>query len=249
MKRQQLQRMLLILFVCLGLGCGSIIEPVISDDAISPKTDHSDLFSDLRGVYLESSPDDKQGARVARLAVRLITPDGERKVRLDYPFKSQNKFRFEVSSNRDGWLYVLHKSPKGEPQLLWPKETADNHIKANRSYLIPSIPAKFVFDREVGEELFYVVIKSQQQAPDLVTIENLVKQTELPLTMTETPSKPKTKVAQIGVRSSVDALDNYYRSIIYDPGTQDGDPNIYFTAHPKNINDMTIFEFKLQHGM
>jgi len=249
------QQVVFLLILCFGWGCAPVAEPVVADEKAFQKNGVSEFSTNLRGVYFDSGRNIKQHPRVGRLAVRLITPEEDRKVRLDYPFKSQDRFRFEVSSNRDGWLYVLHKSPRGEPQLLWPDASAEqsatadtNRIAAKKSFLVPPKPGSFVFDHEIGEEVFYLVIRSKDEAPKLEVIENIVSKNESALNKTATGVKPKTRVTQIGVRGHTDAASEGYRSVTFDPGTRDADPNIYFSAHPKNINDMTIFEFKLRHG-
>ena len=75
-------------------------------------------------------------------------------------------------------VITLHRSPQGEPQLLWPLRDAEqaldlNEVQNGQRLMVPPLPGKFIFDDEVGNEYFYVVIRSERQPPQLSAAKTL----------------------------------------------------------------------------
>ena len=225
--------------------------------------------NDLRGVYYNPPEKGREGA-VGRLAVLLLTEEnGRRHVSLHHRFHTGESFQFIVSSNQDGWLYILHRSPGGEPQLLWPRVKSDekmshldfNQVQAGQEINVPASPGKFTFDNEVGNEYFYVVIRSKRHPPELSAIEppsnpgsEAPEETTSHPEDTETPSgspeknQPSRPVAgQKIVQFSVRGPRHPIRGVIYDPGPQDADPHTYFSSHPDDRSSDIVFEFQLFH--
>ena len=125
-----------------------------SQYAPGQKSVRTGTADDLRGVYY-SLPQEGLETAVGRLAVLLLTKKGDhRQVKLHHRFHTGESLRFIVSSNRDGWLYILHRSPHGEPQLLWPRINFGdklshldiNRMQAGREMIVPASPGKFTFD-------------------------------------------------------------------------------------------------------
>ena len=116
-----------------------------------------------------------QYSRVGRLAVQLIQNGGIQEVPFDSSFHTNDEFRFNVTTNRDGWLYILHKSPGGNLKLLYPPTDpntgqliGNSHVEKNKNYLIPqSTEGSFIFDTDTGAETFFLVIKDRQEPPSL----------------------------------------------------------------------------------
>jgi len=205
----------------------------------------------LRGVYLSAGPTDSPPP-VGRLAVSLLNKSSiSFPVNLHYRFHSGDEFQFTVSSNKDGWLYLLHRSPSGKLQQLWPPQNKViskniNQVRRGQEINIPPYPGKFIFDEEVGNEYFYVVIRSEHRPPKFSVIEESPKSdvrssAEKPA---ESSSKPSNKIVQISVRSLQKSL---IRGVVFDPGLKDNDPNIYFSPHPENDSSDIVFEFQLSH--
>jgi len=205
---------------------------------------------------------------VGRLSVLLLdSEEDSRQVSLRHRFHTGDAFRFVISSNRDGWLYVLHRSPQGEPQLLWPLRDEEqaldlNEVQNGQRLMVPPLPGKFIFDDEVGNEYFYVVIRSERRPPQLSAIKTLpsadvesITEKSLspggaaippdrPETSQVTPfSAPKQRIVQFSIRGSKRPI----RGVIYDPGPQDTDPNIYFSTYPEDDASNNILEFQLRH--
>lgn len=224
---------------------------------------------DLRGVYY-NPPEEGQVNAVGRLAVLLLTEEADpREVNLHHRFHTGESFQFMVSSNQDGWLYILHRSPGGDPQLLWPRvnfgETVShldlNRVQAGQEWIVPASPGKFTFDDEVGNEYFYVVIRPKRRPPDLTAMESVPasgsgalaetnsrldeKETTSARPAAEPPSRPKTsqKIVQFSVRGPKHPI----RGVVYDPGPKAADPHTYFSAHPDDSASDIVFEFQLLH--
>lgn len=99
-----------------------------------------------------------------KIAVRLIQKNTSRRVRFDYPFVKGDKFRFELTPNRDGRLYIFHQKPDKNIEMLWPRPEQilagqqGHAVQKGRAVEIPPSPANFYFDEELTEERFYVAI-------------------------------------------------------------------------------------------
>jgi hypothetical protein len=112
----------------------------------------------LRGVFLEP-----QGRMVGKVAIQLLQPGGARMVPVSRPFHTGERFRLQVSSSQSAWVYLLHSSPSGKIQRLWPtpeeERAGANRLNASRAGLVPG-QGSFVFDRETGEEHFTLYLRS-----------------------------------------------------------------------------------------
>jgi len=207
---------------------------------------------------------------VGRLAVLLIEPEGgHRQVNLHHRFHTGESFQFSVSSNHDGWLYILHRSPGGEPQLLWPRVKSNgaethldyNQVQAGKETVVPSSPGRFIFDDEVGNEFFYIVIRSERRPPELSAMETApIPDAERPVAAppilekkattavapaTEQASSPVSgqKIVQFSIRGRQHPI----RGVVFDPGPQDADTHTYFSSHPEDDPGDIVFEFQLLH--
>jgi hypothetical protein len=223
----------------------------------------------LRGVYY-TPPEEGPVISVGRLAVLLLEQEnGHRQVNLHHQFHTGQSFQFIVSSNHDGWLYILHRSPGGEPQLLWPRIKSGaveshldyNKVQAGLETIVPESPGKFTFDDEVGNEYFYVVIRSERQSPELSAmettensgsdevpkkapvIEEKVTTSKKPATEQPSPTVSGQKIVQFSIRGRQHPI----RGVVYDPGPQDTDPHTYFSSLPEDGPADVVFEFQLQH--
>src|SRR5215469_11223305 len=146
---------------CLVLGC---CEFICGQGTVRPAPDASnpaDQDRGLRGVFLGTEIDPARPNRVVgRLAILVKTDEGMKRMRHDYSFHSGDRFRFDITSDRDGWLYVMHAGPGGSLQQLWPTKPSGEKMSAKQSYEVPRSPGIFVFDKDTGDEFFYVLIRS-----------------------------------------------------------------------------------------
>lgn len=210
-------------------------------------------YDGLRGVYLGSMSNTEEKAVVGRLALELFKNNQFHDVRLDHNFQSKDQFRFKVSSNQAGWLYILHRDPHGEPQLLWPPVATQgdnqniNYINENTTYSIPSAPGILVFDEEVGNESFYIAIRSRPVPPALTTFQRQRPQHSIKAGSVTAPKKPNQRIVQFSVRGPADTTDAKSQGIIFDPGTEDNDPNVYFSSTTTDKLTLAMIEFKLRH--
>jgi hypothetical protein len=200
----------------------------------------------LRDVFLGKESAPAQFHRViGRLGILLKTDEGVNRVRHDYLFRNGDRFRFEITANQGGWLYVLHTSPGGKVEQLWPRKQDSNEIRTEQTYEIPPRPGIFIFDKEVGDELFYVAIRSEQTPPTLGRPTPRAKPTDSKEKTAISDSRtPTTRITNFRIR---DPFGGTPRGIIFDPGQDDTDPYLYFSAVPRDTTQSAMIEFQLRH--
>jgi hypothetical protein len=247
------------------VGLGWCIAMVLQALASPPEGEGAGTAGslDLRDVY-SSEESGKASVMVGSLSIMLVEFSGYKEVRIDHPFRAGDRFRFAVSSNGGGWLYILHRSPTGKAQQLWPQKDAQTgfaphlEVKAGQTYLIPPSPGVFIFDEEVGQEEFIVAIRSRKKAPDLSLLEAVApsaspgigKETlagAQPQDTIEISSRPRKKtIGNIAIRGDPFG-GGTTRGIFFDPGTDDPDPRLYFSAALDDTATSAIVKFKLRH--
>lgn len=93
--------------------------------------------------------------------VELIGRDNERqRVTADRVFRSGERIRLNMMSNRDGYLYLVNLGSTGRSQVLFPHPGVaggNNFIRANTPYEIPH-GAYIRFDENSGEETILVML-------------------------------------------------------------------------------------------
>lgn len=214
----------------------------------------------LRDVFY-SDESTEVSPLVARVSIMLIDSSGSREVRVDHQFRSGDRFRFLVSSNHAGWLYILHRSPTGKVKQLWPRQDSktgsvtNQKIEVGQSYLIPPSPGKFFFGGEAGQEEFIVAVQSQKTPPDLELLEAVAPE-QLSSTGTSvlgqtsdsaTFAPPRKKaIGNIVIREPHSG--ELTRTTFFDPGTEDSDPRLYFSTATGDGATAAIVKFKLRHA-
>jgi hypothetical protein len=202
-------------------------------------------------VYYATGTTGTTKERVARLAIELTEGSGAKTVRTDHLFRTGDKFRFKVNSNQDGWLYIMHRTAGGEPQLLWPRVTGgkqeryldQNRVEANRPYTVPAAPGLFVFDEEVGDEIFYALIAAERKVPQLAALDaREYKAAPSPAT-----GARKNNILNFAIRSGTAPNAKPLRGVVYDPGREDDDPFLYFSAPSDDDKQPVLVEFRLKH--
>ncbi len=140
----------------------------------------SDMAERLQQAF-EVPADARPRQVVGRIALQLVLRDEDSRQRStrwvapDYIFHTGDDFRFEVETSRDGWLFLLHRSPGGEVQLLWPAAeeiaagSAANRLLASQRILVPPNET-FYFHSVKGDELFYLALVATAEAPALAEV-------------------------------------------------------------------------------
>jgi hypothetical protein len=193
--------------------------------------------------------------RVGRIAIRKLSGKKSSRVRLDHPFRSGDAFQLEVTSNRAGYLFILHAAPGKEPELLWPRigpngQAIDkNAIRAKAPLVIPPAPGSLRMDDEAGEELFYAVIRATSEPPSFGGAVEAPAPAEPaaasgPTYLAAAPAAGET-VVQYAVRGT---KGQRMRGVVFDSGTQDPEPGVYFAGDPAEAGADAVIEFRLNHA-
>jgi hypothetical protein len=223
-----------------GFVCGQMDHPTQEASARSAQD------SALRGAFLGNDNDPAQSRRVVgRLAILLKTDEGFKRVRSDYSFRSGDRFRFEVTANQDGWLYVMHSVPGSDWQQLWPTTVNTNKLQSRKSYEIPPAPGIFVFDQDIGREFFYLVIRSDIKKP-------IGEKSGATVAREDRPTKPKTPPSKQASGETInflvrDPFGESTRGVVFDPGKDDVDPYLYFSAELEETTKTAKVRFQLHH--
>jgi hypothetical protein len=218
-----------------------------ADDKAPQQQNSATSGKSLRDVFLGNENSSEAARTVGRLGILLKTEDGFKQVSPDHAFHNKDEFRFAITSNRDGYLYILHAAPGGSLKQLWPQNRMDNAIGAGESYEIPAGPKVFIFSGDVGQEYFYVSIRSRQTPPDLTKSSSAEKSRPQPGKGKVTPPKKPDS-------STTDADSNTTNFVIRDPfGETDRDvvfkdaDYLYFSSVPEESGKNALLEFQLKH--
>jgi len=129
----------------------------MSRDPRSPGSGLATGFPSTPGTSVASQPQDYVGVSYW---VELLEPSGQlRRVTADHVFRSGDRIRLNVQSNRDGYLTVLALGSTGRAATLFPgtPEGASNQVRAGQLYQVP--PASYLrFDNNPGEETLIVML-------------------------------------------------------------------------------------------
>jgi hypothetical protein len=202
--------------------------------------------SNLREVYYGTILD-QEPALIGKVGIALVEPTGIRQVPIDYAFKSGDKFRFIISSNHNGYLYIIHRSLKNELTQLWPRTNMSDafEIGSGQTYTVPPSPGSFVFDEEVGKEQFYIAVRSEPKVPNLNVLgkSGRADQTVGALNVNK---KPVTQEVEWVIRGDPFG-EGSTRGVVFDPGTKDGDLYRYFSAIPGDRSNKAMVQVILNH--
>ena len=94
-----MHRYVSIAFICLASTS------VSADDSVQPKANAQDRVT-LRDVFFGQEDPAPAGA-VGRLGIVLVKSGLLERVGIRHPFRSGDKFRFDVTANQDGWLVIV----------------------------------------------------------------------------------------------------------------------------------------------
>lgn len=207
--------------------------------------------SNLRDIYY-GTVHEKKPALVGRVGVELLDQNGSRQVPIEYAFRSGDKFRFLVSSNKHGFLYILYGSSDGQVKQLWPHLSTDNkaseafEIRAKQTYMVPPSPGVFIFDDKVGDERFYIAVRSEPKAPSLGMLDrpDEYEPRQIPAAI-DIRDQPGTKEVQWLIRDPF--VEGTTRGVTFDPGSAIGDLYRYFSAVASDTNTKAMVQLRLIH--
>ena len=79
----------------------------------------------------------------------------------------KDEIRFRFHSNRSGFLYVINREPGGRNTWLFPTpETGEqNHIEADKDYVIPATDGVFELAEKPGYETTYWILSPAELKP------------------------------------------------------------------------------------
>lgn len=202
--------------------------------------------SNLRGVYYGTVEGEKN-VLVGKIGVALVDESQRKQVPLDYAFNSGDKFRFLVSSNHDGFLYILHRSADNNLKQLWPDPRINSYFKisSKQTYDVPPAPGAFVFDEEVGQEQFYIAVRTEPRTPTLGVFESVDK-VDRKVGITEIGENSSDKEVEWVIRGNPFG-ENASRGVVFDPGKSSGDIYRYFSAVPGDLTTSAMVELMLRH--
>lgn len=96
--------------------------------------------------------------------IELVGGDGQsRRVTADHVFRSGDRIRLHLRSNRAGYLYVANIGSTGRTYMLFPNATVEagnNTVQADVAYTVPS-GGYIRFDQNPGEETLLVMLSSR----------------------------------------------------------------------------------------
>ena len=96
--------------------------------------------------------------------IEVVGADGQkRRVTADRVFRSGDRIRLRVISNRDGYLSLLNVGSTGKSTLLFPHPAiggGQSLVKANTSYEVPP-GAMIRFDDNPGVETLFVMLSTK----------------------------------------------------------------------------------------
>lgn len=233
------------LFVALGPACP--VAMAQESRRVTPQQESGTQEAGLRDVFLGKEGGSASSHRVAgRLGILLEVDGGFKRVRPDYSFRSGDRFRFEIAANQTGWLYVLHTSPGGKLQQLWPVGKNTEEIRRGQTHDVPPSPGLFIFDKEVGDEPFYVVIRTDRKPPAIGQATPLGKNPDSAKKGAQTmESGATTRITNFAIRDPFG--ESTARGVVFAPGRDDADPYLYFSPVPQDITKSVMIEFHLHH--
>jgi hypothetical protein len=139
----------------------------------------------------------------------------------------------------------MHAAPGGDWQQLWPTKLDINKVRAEQNYQVPPGPGIFIFDKETGDEFFYIVIRTDRRPPTFGSSIPPERTTEPPAKVSISAAKtPAGKPINFLIR---DPFGETTRGVVFDPGKDDVDPYLYFSAAPEDTSKSAKIKFQLRH--
>lgn len=94
---------------------------------------------------------------------------GSKRLSPQQTFRTGDRVRLSLQSNRDGYLYVLNVGTSGETRLLYPRPGTDNRVQRFKDF---SFSSPLVFGEPSGTEQLVVVLSSAPTQEVSVTMQS-----------------------------------------------------------------------------
>lgn len=96
-----------------------------------------------------------------RFKILKKTETGEIEVPISHEFRSGERFRFQVESNRTGYIYLVHHGSSGAWKVLFPSTLSpDNRIRKGVPLTVPE-STWYHFDAQAGQEEVTILFSLQ----------------------------------------------------------------------------------------
>ena len=111
---------------------------------------------------ITSEPAAQKSSKPTHPGVRVWLTDaaetsGKRKLSPQTVFRTGDRFRLWLQSNRDGYLYLVNVGTSGVTRLMYPRNNLSNHITKGKDFAISS---PLVFSAPAGTEQLVVVLSA-----------------------------------------------------------------------------------------
>jgi hypothetical protein len=161
--------------------------PRTKEQAAPPNTEIAKQTSDVATAEQQSSEAAQNQSAPEPGAVGLgyslyqLVGSGEAKrVSASQPFYEDDRVRFVIEPNTDGYLYIFYTENDGEPEMIFPDHRLSqgaNKVEAHVPYEAPSrnAPIKwFSFTDNINARLRLFIVVSRQPLPNVPTGQELV---------------------------------------------------------------------------
>lgn len=209
----------------------------------------------LEAMFSADSGDAHLQPTIGRLAVVLLRPGQTQHVPADRPLRVGEKFRLEVTSNRDGWLRAFQQAANGDVGQLWPRSaepraeaggdgevtrsTLAQRIVARRTYTIPD-RGVFVFNPSTASEQLYVVINAESE-----------QHSWLGEPAADSPSTSDNPPRALEPRNYLikDPFEGAPTGLTFDPSEDIATPYLYFSAPPQDLPTRAVVRVELRRAL
>ena len=168
--------------------------------------------------------------------IELVDPDGQRvEVTTDHMFRSGDRIKMRLETNRDGYLYLFTVGSTGRYRLLFPQPQqtgGSTLVKARTVYEIPN-GAHIKFDDHPGEERLLALLSPQPMTDPALRVD--------PRTLEE--------LDEDGRRADSTAQQKGAKDLILEVDATAQAPGAYAVASLASLGDKGLLsvEIKLRH--
>lgn len=254
-------RLRLINASLIAAAVGVLLVPAIFVPGVDAQKQGAPLWYSVATVKRVQKPNRKttrplpktQKANLLTLQWRLLKR-GEKNVQLDADpnqvFQTEDQLKLAVTTNQDGYLYVIHRMNNGDGKLVFPDPRSNsgrNEVKKNQEYVVPSFCPSFPKPNDcwwemappAGRENFIVVFSRDEYD-------------KLPSTVAENNGEYEYPVIQ---RDLIEDLINTSKQKVREATGQltiPGKPPARFATRLQNINrednEELIGRIQMKHG-
>lgn len=128
----------------------------------------------VQGTPAPAAKANPPGAKPTHPGLRVWLTDasdasGSKRLSPQQTFRTGDRVRLSLQSNRDGYLYVLNVGTSGETRLLYPRPGTDNRVQRFKDF---SFSSPLVFSEPSGTEQLVVVLSSAPTQEVSVTMQS-----------------------------------------------------------------------------